>query len=139
VRAEAAQAGKDLVLVVYADDCRAHAPPAREVFALAESVDCRWVLVDTFDKGGSALTELVERAELRRLFSAAAATSRRIMAAGKLRRKHFSELPLELIDLIGVRGAACRGDRSSTVCRRRVRRLREALDVPRVGAQFYGA
>lgn len=153
-RTEAAQAGKELVAVVYADDRRANSPPPKEILAFVDGIDCPWTLFDTFDKHGGPLTEQCDVGELHDLFAAARASGKQTMAAGKLRADLFDELPLALIDMVGVRGAACRGERDSAVCRKRVRQLRQALDAARQkgrgvnlaerrgdpsGAAFFGA
>jgi hypothetical protein len=49
------------------------------------------------------------------------------VVAGRLDEAAISRLPLGLIDMIAVRGAACRGSREAPVCRRRVAALRERL------------
>ena len=152
--AEAESAGKELVAVIYADDRLANSLPLTEILSFIGSAPSGWILVDTFDKRSGALTDRLDAATLYALFAAATACGKQTMAAGKLRADSLGELPLELIDMVGVRGAACRGERESAICRKRVRRLREALDelcrdggavsraarrVNPSGAAFFGA
>lgn len=127
-RAELASAGKECVVVIYADDRVAHSPSTSEVLSMVGGVNAGWLLVDTYQKDGGALPELINAGQLRELFAAVRASGMQTAAAGKLHAAALAELPLELIDLVGVRGAACRADRASAVCRQRVRQLREALD-----------
>ena len=54
---EIAAAGKELVAVIYADDVAAHSPAPAAVAALAIDAQCRWLLIDTFDKQGPTLLE----------------------------------------------------------------------------------
>lgn len=132
-RVEANHAGKELVAVAYADAQTANSPPPEEVLEAIDGAACRWILFDTFDKQSGPLLDHLDGQRLRDLLAAAAANGMRTVAAGKLGVESLDKLPLELIDMVGVRGAACRAERESAICAQRVRRLREALDARRCG------
>jgi uncharacterized protein (UPF0264 family) len=129
-RAEIERAGKELAAAVYVDDRCANSPSPEEILADIDG-PCDWVLLDTFDKQGAALVEQIDSISLGALIAQAAARGRQVVAAGKLRGEHFDELPLNSIAMIGVRGAACRGDRESLIDAVLVRSLRQALDARR--------
>jgi len=129
---EIAAAGKDLVAVSYADDAAAHSPALVNVSALALDARCGWLLVDTFDKRSGTLLECVAAVELRAILQRARQQGVTTAAAGRLTAAAIAELPLEAIDVVAVRSAACGGDRSGTVCAKQVTALRELLQA--VGA-----
>jgi uncharacterized protein (UPF0264 family) len=120
-------AGKQMAAVIYADCAVADAPPAREVLDLAAELSCPWVLWDTFDKSGDSLAAHVAATELAARLTAARRREMKTVIAGRLDLASIPLLPWGLIDMIAVRGAACRGSRDSTVCRERVAKLRDAL------------
>jgi uncharacterized protein (UPF0264 family) len=124
---ELAAAGVELAAVAYADSDAAESPPIAEVVELAASCNCRWLLVDTYDKTGQALTELIDDAALAGAFHAARRRGCRTVAAGRLRAAALAALPLESIDMIGVRSAACSGDRNGDVSAADVARLHSLL------------
>jgi uncharacterized protein (UPF0264 family) len=124
-----AAAGKQLTAVIYADSIAASAPPAHSILGAAAQLSCPWVLWDTFDKAGAPLAQHISDMQLATLLFAARRHGMKSVVAGRLSPASISLLPGELIDMIGVRGAACRGSRDSTVCRECVAELRDALDA----------
>lgn len=120
-------AGKQLVAVIYADYAAAAAPPPADILALAAGVKCPWLLWDTYNKSTGAIDAHLDPAELRVMLVAAHAVGLRTVVAGRIDAAQLVRLPLVEIDMIAVRGAACRGSRESTVCRERVAALREEL------------
>jgi uncharacterized protein (UPF0264 family) len=122
-----AAAGASLVAVIYADAARAAAPPADDVLAFAIASRAAWVLWDTFDKASGPLLSHLGADDLARQLAAARDAGLRTVAAGRLDESSIAQLPLELIDMVAVRGAACRASRDSAVCRERVRYLRGVL------------
>jgi uncharacterized protein (UPF0264 family) len=124
--------GVELVATIYADYASASSPCPSEVVALACQTGCRWVLFDTFDKSAGALSELLERRILLNLLRTLRTAGKRIAVAGRLTRDAIAALPLELIDMVAVRGAACDDGRDGPVRVERVASLRAALgrEVP---------
>ncbi|WP_428306159.1 (5-formylfuran-3-yl)methyl phosphate synthase [Lacipirellula sp.] len=112
---EIIDAGKELVAVVYADADRAHSPAPFDVLEAAAAARARWLLIDTFDKGSGTLLELFEATQLRALFERAQALGLTTAAAGRLTPAAIEALPLDAIDVVAVRSAACGGDRRGTV------------------------
>jgi hypothetical protein len=111
------------VAVAYADWTAAGAPQPRDVMALAVALGCGAVLVDTFDKTRGALGCHVGLAELDRWIAALRAAGLVSVVAGGLGEADFDQiLPLRP-DYLGVRGAACIGDRTGRLDARRVGRL----------------
>jgi len=120
-------AGKSLAAVVYADHQRARAPLPSLVVELACAAPCRWILFDTYDKANGALLDHLPRQALEPLLDTARRRGRRIAVAGSLALHSIASLPLELIDVIAVRGAACSGGRDGVVSSDRVLRLKAEL------------
>jgi (5-formylfuran-3-yl)methyl phosphate synthase len=128
---EIADAGKSLVAVIYADSALAGAPPAAEVLDAGDATLCTWGLWDTFDKSHGPLTEHTPPNELAIQLQAARASGLCTVVAGRLNASSLPRLPLELIDMIAVRGAVCEGSRESAVCRERVCALARAIHAAR--------
>jgi uncharacterized protein (UPF0264 family) len=126
---EIAAAGKELVSVIYADDFAAHSPAPAEVAALAIDAQCRWLLIDTFDKGSGTLLECLAVAELSAMFQRVRRHGVTTAAAGRLTSAAIAELPLDSVDVVAVRSAACGGDRAGTVCASHVAALRQQLQA----------
>jgi (5-formylfuran-3-yl)methyl phosphate synthase len=126
---ETAAAGKELVAVAYADDVAADSPAPANVAALAISASCRWLLVDTFDKRSGGLLACLASAELGALFRCVRERGVTTAAAGRLTPVAIAGLPLETIDVVAVRSAACGGDRGGTVRAEHVATLRQLLQA----------
>jgi (5-formylfuran-3-yl)methyl phosphate synthase len=127
VREHVEPAGGKLIAVIYADGAAASSPSSDEVSRVAREARCDWILVDTYDKSSGALTDLLSCADLRALLGANLAYGLKPVVAGRLTQEAITELPLELIDMIAVRGAACEGGRAGMVCRERVAALKQLL------------
>ena len=124
---EIAAAGKELVAVSYADDAAARSPAPADVAALAVDARCRWLLIDTFDKRSGTLLECLAVEQLQAIFQRVRREGVTTAAAGRLTPAAIAELPLESVDVVAVRSAACGGDRAGMVCAEIVAALRELL------------
>jgi (5-formylfuran-3-yl)methyl phosphate synthase len=120
-------AGKQLVAVIYADHAAAAAPPPAEILALAADAGSPWVLWDTYNKSTGPIHEHLDFDVLREMLTTARAAGMKTVVAGRLDAERLVRLPLREIDMIAVRGAACRGSRDSAVCQLRVAKLRDQL------------
>ena len=127
VQQEIAYYYMQLVAVIYADDLAADSPRAEEIVEFAGDAECPWVLVDTFDKTGGALGDHLSPTELRTLLESLRRTGRRTVVAGSLTCESIAALPMELVNMVAVRGAACEGSRRGMVCVERVAQLRALL------------
>jgi uncharacterized protein (UPF0264 family) len=116
-------AGVAAVAVGYADFTAACAPEIETVLANARVVGCAAVLFDTFGKSGGSLVDHVGLSRLSHLIAEARRVGLLTVVAGGLTGREIRQvLPLGP-DYVGVRGAACRGDRSGRLDRNRVSRL----------------
>ena len=106
----------DWVAVAYADADRAKSPPVLDVLQAAIECDCRAFLVDTFDKSGGRLVELIPESELRSIVAHAHVHHIAVALAGRVTVNDLPRLwPCEP-DVIAVRGAACEaGVRESSI------------------------
>jgi uncharacterized protein (UPF0264 family) len=127
VQQQLAAADVQLVAVVYADHEQAKAPPPNEIVAFAAEANCPWVLIDTFDKAGGAVGDHFSAADLQALLQSVRKSGRRTVVAGSLSSETLATLPMELVDMVAVRGAACEGGRQGAVCELRVAELRDLL------------
>lgn len=134
---EIAAAGKSLVAVSYADDETAHSPAPLDMAALAIEARCQWFLVDTFDKRSGTLLECLSDVELSAILQRVRQHSVTTAVAGRLTGAAIAALPLEFVDVVAVRSAACGGDRNGMVCAKQVGALRQLLDA--VGTIYPGA
>jgi (5-formylfuran-3-yl)methyl phosphate synthase len=124
---EMAAADKQLVAVIYADHATAQSPRPQAIVDFAAEAECPWVLIDTFDKQAGALMDHFSAQQLQTLLQSINASGRRAVVAGSLNLDVIANLPLDLIDMVAVRGAACEGGRNGTICEQRVAALRELL------------
>jgi uncharacterized protein (UPF0264 family) len=122
-------AGARLVVAGFADFARAGAPPPVELPALAAAAGAEGCLLDTAVKDGRGLFHWLGEAELLAFVEACRARGLLSALAGSLRAEDLARLAPIGPDLVGVRGAACVGDRvSGRVDAERVRALVRARD-----------
>jgi (5-formylfuran-3-yl)methyl phosphate synthase len=124
-----ADALRHVVAVAYADANRAASIPHDRLIDVAARAGARGVLLDTFDKRGGGLRELLAARDLAAWVAAAHDAGLFAALAGKLTA---SDLPLACdlgADIAGVRGAACDGGRTDRVSADRVRLLRSACKI----------
>jgi uncharacterized protein (UPF0264 family) len=85
------------------------------------------VMLDTALKDGRSLFENMSEAELRRFIALARAAGLKTALAGSVALKHLPLVRALAPDIIGMRGAVCLGgDRSRSVCPRRLSEVRAA-------------
>jgi len=117
--------GGRIVLVAYADRLHEGVSPAA-LLDVASSAGAAGVLLDTADKRGPRLTELLSPASLAAWVERAHRQSLTVALAGRLLA---GDLPIVRqcgADVAGVRGAACTGGRGGVVEAARVRALVDA-------------
>jgi uncharacterized protein (UPF0264 family) len=114
-----------VVLVTYADASSDQVSPAA-LLEVASSAGAAGVLLDTADKGGPRLTELVAPAWLTEWVRLAHGRSLAVALAGRLRAEDLSWVAACGADVAGVRGAACDGGRNGRISPARVRELTRA-------------
>jgi uncharacterized protein (UPF0264 family) len=128
---EIAACGKSLVAVIYADSHAARSPAAGDVLTEAAAASCPWALWDTFDKSRGTLLEFTSPDALVAQLRQARELGLRTVVAGRITEEALPRLPWELIDMIAVRGAVCRGTRQSALCRERVCAFSRAVRAAR--------
>jgi uncharacterized protein (UPF0264 family) len=122
-------AGARLVVAGFADFERAGAPPPIELPALAAAAGAEGCLLDTAVKDGRGLFHWLGEIELLAFVEACRARGLFSALAGSLRAEDLARLAPIGPDLVGVRGAACVGDRvGGRVDAERVRALVRARD-----------
>ena len=104
-------AGTSPVAVVYADRERARSPLPAEILEAAGDLGCAAVLVDTFDKQAGTLLDHWPPARLWEHARRVRQRGMRVVLAGSLDEAAIRLLATPAIDLLAVRGAACRGAR----------------------------
>ncbi len=116
--------------VAYADWKTCAAPPPHQVIRAAIDEGCRYVLIDTFDKRHHDLFSVVSTPAIDSWMRLAREGGLGTVIAGSL---SASTLPRALRlrpDFVAVRGAACDGERTTSICTRRVKQLRAILAEP---------
>jgi uncharacterized protein (UPF0264 family) len=123
-----------IVPVAYADSVNASSLPPEDTLSAAIRAAAGAFLVDTYNKDGRRLLDWVDLDRLRSLAQRARAASMVFGLAGSLDLEAVEQVA-GLADVVGVRGAACRGGRAGTVDAALVRSLRERLEAgPRPAA-----
>jgi uncharacterized protein (UPF0264 family) len=119
-----------LVVAGFADFERAGAPSPRDLPALAAATGARGCLLDTAVKDGRGLFHWLDDAALAAFVEACRAHGVFSALAGSLKVEDLARLAPVGPDLVGVRGAACAGDRvGGRVDAARVRALVRARGV----------
>ena len=127
VAEEAARNNKKLVAVVYADWQQANAPTPEVILRLAQTEGCRYLLIDTYEKSSGTVFDHFERSELVRILHSAKEFGMTTVLAGSLSRNLIGQIPTEGVDIVAVRGAVCRGDRTTRVDAGLVESFRQSL------------
>ncbi len=115
------------VAVIYADGEATNAPSADEVLAAAEFVGSRTVLVDTAIKDGRGLLEHWSLETLQHFLSDARRRGFTTVVGGGLTLDTIPRVAACRPDYIAVRGAACSGPRTGTLCAARLSAVKERL------------
>jgi uncharacterized protein (UPF0264 family) len=115
-----------VVPVAYADHENAGSPAPEDVLRAAMAAGVRAFLMDTYAKDGRRLLEWIALERLRRLSADGRSAGMLVAMAGSLDLAALDDLAV-IADVIGVRGAACRGGREGPVEAGLVRRLRDRL------------
>ncbi len=116
-----------VVAVAYADADRADGLAPALIMEAAAVAGAAGVLLDTANKGGPGLCDLIAPAALAAWVSRAHQAGLQVALAGRLTA---DDLPLVRdagADIAGVRGAACKGGRTGRVSADKVRLLRTLL------------
>jgi len=115
------------VAVVYADWRSAAAPPPEEVLAAAVEFRCPALLIDTWDKSGGSLLDHWPPDRLAPFIDCVRERGLAIVLAGSLSGASLATAVQLGPDLIAVRGAACDGGRTGTICLPRASEVRRAI------------
>lgn len=115
-----------VVPVAYADHEIAGSPAPEDVLRAALAAGARAFLMDTHAKDGRGLLDWIDLERLRALSALARSAGLLLAIAGSLDLDALDRVA-GVADVVGVRGAACRGGREGSVDAVLVRELRERL------------
>ena len=119
------------VAVAYADHGTARSPCPRDVLGMAERLQCKALLIDTYGKDCGGLLDFMSVGELHDLVGQAQDGGLLAVVAGSLDRVSISRVLDVGPDYVAVRGAACRGGRQGRLDLQRVRGLAGTLHAAR--------
>jgi len=120
-----------VIACAYADTIPDTSLPPLELPVVAAQAGVDGCMIDTAYKNGKSLQDLLATDALRRFIEACRQHSLLCGLAGSLRETDFEWVRDLQPDVVGVRGAACTGDRvTGRISSLRVRQLREALLAP---------
>lgn len=111
------------VAVVYADWEAAAAPNPEAVLDAAAEQGCAALLIDTYQKRGLGLFDLLPAGHLTPLLARARSHGMLTVLAGSLTPESIPAALSLSPDFVAVRGAACAGDRRSAISAHRVNAL----------------
>jgi len=133
--------GVDLVAVAYADASAAAAPAPLELIAAAADAGAATILIDTFAKAGAGLLLEAGRPPVREWLAAAHERGLPVALAGRLTAAEVAVAAVLGADVVGVRSAACGGDRLGSVARGHVAAIVGTLSagVPADGRRWGAA
>lgn len=116
------------ILVAYADWQPVGAPSPREVIRAAAKLGCSGVLIDTWQKHAPGLLNWMGLPELIECRQQAHAAGLSFGIAGRLQEQQLPQLCSVGPDVLGIRGAACRGNvRDAVLDASAVRHFKEQL------------
>ncbi len=124
--ADAMAIGPIVVPVAYADHDNADSAGPGEVLRAAMAAGARAFLIDTYLKDGRGLLQWIALERLRGLAAGARSAGVLLALAGSLDLAALDHIA-GIADVIGVRGAACRGGRTGSVEARLVMRVSDRL------------
>ncbi len=115
------------VAVGYADHRAAGAPSLDDVLSAAPAAGCGTLLLDTFAKNQGDLFAHLHTDQLAEFTQQCRDKGIALVLAGSLRLTSIQRALAFAPTLLAVRGAACRGDRTGTVCSALVKQLKERI------------
>lgn len=122
----------EAVAVVYADAHVARAADPAEIIASAAALGAATLLIDTFEKSGPGIVDLVGLTTIADWITAAGRRGLRTAIAGRIRAEEIPALADAGPAIVGVRSAACGGLRMGEIEVGQVGRLAGTLSRHRV-------
>lgn len=117
------------VAVGYVDHQAARAPAPQEVLRKAPAVRCRTLLLDTYTKNQGGLFDHLDDKQLALLARECRDAGIALVLAGSLQLTSIDRALACAPALVAVRGAACQGDRTGTVCEGLVKQLKRRITL----------
>ena len=118
------------VTVAYADHQRARSPLPLDVLEFAVATGSRVLLIDTFQKDHTSLSDWQSRDDLQRLRESTRASGVLLALAGRVDLTMLDALKEFEPDIIAVRGAVCRdGERGQSLCPNRLQVFCDRLNA----------
>ena len=119
------------VAVAYADAAAANSPSINDVLATAIETNCSGLLIDTFTKTGTTLTDCCDVASLGQLADHCHSAGLFFALAGRLTRESLPKLSGIPADVLAIRSAACEAaSREGRVTEQAVANFRRAMIGP---------
>jgi len=117
--------GSEAVFAAYGDYSIIDSIPPFELIDVAEECGASVVMIDTKNKKGKNLLDYMNMQELKRFVEVSHEKGLKVALAGSLDKTSISKLSEIKPDIIGVRGAVCRGnDRTKGISIERIRELK---------------
>ena len=116
-----------VVAVAYADYKKADSLSPDLIAEGAAASGARGVLLDTCDKKGPGLRQLIPERSLNEWVARVQSANLIVALAGQLRASDLPALQASRADIVGVRGAVCEGHRTGTISAERVHLLSATL------------
>lgn len=115
---------QQMILVHYADWQAAQCPDWIQTLRTAEMLDCRYVLVDTYDKSNGGLLDHLSIELVESMIQIANAKNLAVALAGSLQANQLGSLINVGAAWLGFRGAVCENrERTSTLCKNKLQSL----------------
>lgn len=119
--------GSKVILVAYADAAEVDAPSPKNALQVAAALRCDGILIDTAVKSGPGLFGCLSVEELLRMRESAAELGLSFGLAGRLCLVDIPQLRSIEPDIVGIRSAACGGNRNGMLSPMAVREFHQAL------------
>jgi len=116
-----------LVLVGYADYSRIESIEPLEIINIAKNVRANVVMIDTYIKDGKSTFNFLSKNYLQEFVKEAHRRGLLTALAGSLKKQHISNAIKLGFDIIGVRGAVCKGNRRGFISKELVEELKRSI------------
>ncbi len=115
------------VAVAYADSERAKSPTVISVIESARLVEATVLLLDTFQKDRGGLSDIIPPPDLLKITKQASQAGLTVVLAGSLSARDLPMIDSLAADIVAVRGAVCRSNRSSLIDSAKIRSFAQLL------------
>jgi Uncharacterized protein conserved in archaea len=112
-----------VIAAAYADHGRSNSIKPEEALEAAREAGCDGIMIDTLNKGSANIFEAMSEERLQAFAQRCSEEGLFSAIAGSVRISHADKIDSIEPDAVGVRGAVCSGERTSTMDKNKVKKF----------------